>query len=97
MHAIRGTLRHVTLPERKRADRATLPPSVWHLFWQGDPRRLDPDRDGPHIARRVLAARDPEAEAWAAANLRPADWAAAAAMRGLDASERRTARARAAR
>lgn len=95
---IRGSLREVVLPERARETRAhAVPPRVRHLFWQGDPRLLDPDLHGPHIARRVLAARDPEADAWASTVLRPTDWAAAAAMRGLDPAERRTAKARAAR
>jgi len=82
----------VELPRRDRGTDETVPERLRHLFWNVAPEQLDVRRSGGSIARRLLQLGDPEGLAWAAANLRAADWQHGAAARGLDPRMRRLAR-----
>lgn len=64
-----------------------VPARLAHVFWNEDLGTLDPQRHGPLIARRVLLSRDPQALAWASAQLQAEDWARAARSRGTDARD----------
>lgn len=42
-------LHRVTLPEPSTSAGDRLPDHLWHLFWNVDPTRIDPQRDTPLI------------------------------------------------
>lgn len=88
---IAPVLGRVRLPRRLRPRATRLPRTLWYLFWNGDPRRLDPIADAGYIASRLLLSNDPGAFAWAADNLPPEALAGVAKLRG--ASERQRAMA----
>lgn len=77
----------VKLPDSARGESRgrprALPRRFHHLFWGGDPRRLDLRRDSDFIAFRLMAADDPDAWAWAVANLSRSSLRKAATMRGI--------------
>jgi DNA-binding transcriptional ArsR family regulator len=86
-------LAEVVLPARDLPPPAwSLPDHVWHLVWNGDPRKVALPDDAAFIAGRVLEAADPEAEAWALRALPAEAWARAAQDRGRSPRQRAIAR-----
>lgn len=87
------SLRRIRPPVASRGRPARrIPRDLLHLFWGGDPRRIELPRDGAFVARRLLESPDPEAIAWGRAHLSRTAWARAARLRGLAAPERALAR-----
>ena len=59
-----------------------------HLFWNVNPRKLDPTGDSDFIAARLMGADDPSAWNWATANLPKQSLLNAARMRGVPSDRR---------
>lgn len=80
----------VTPSPRVRATRPIrIPSRLWHHFWNANPATIDVAVDEPYVAARLLRSGDPQAVAWAAANLSAAAISATASLRGVDEPERR--------
>lgn len=76
-------LHRVTLPDPPPTPAGhRLPDHLWHLFWNADPTRIDPQRDATVIAHRAMTTADPEAIAWAVRHLPPAAFEEALGYRG---------------
>ncbi len=81
----------VVLPETNRDAPIPrhLPNRFSHLFWDvPTPTKIDLEASGPTVAHRVLTSNDPQAIAWAASALRPADLRSGAQFRGTDSRTR---------
>lgn len=88
--ALLEVVQQVTLPSPPPcgADDGHLPPSLWHLVWNGDPAAVELRTDGEFIAGRILDDPDPEALAWAARSLPAAALRSAASQRGRTTRDR---------
>ena len=80
--ALLPCLHHVRLPAPAASVARTLPDHLWHLFWNADPRQIDPRRDAAVIAHRAMTTSDPEAIAWAISHLPAAAFEEALSYRG---------------
>lgn len=87
----------VHLPLRDPGDDplpSRVPARLGHVFWNQPVYRLDPARDGPLLATRILRHGGPEALSWAARHLPPSAFREAARKpRALTAAERSVAQA----
>ena len=75
-------LHQIRLPDPTASAAPTFPDHLWHLFWNADPRQVDPRRDATVIAHRAMTTSDPEAIAWAISHLPPAAFQEALGYRG---------------
>ena len=88
-HEIAAAVGRVSLPEVAPAPIAHhVPARFGHHFWTGSLSTLDLDSDGPYIASRLVLSDDPQAIAWAAANLSAGSLRRCARSRGLAPSQR---------
>lgn len=93
MGGLAPSLRRIRPPRASRGRPARrIPRDLVHLFWGGDPRRIELPRDGAFVARRLLESPDTEAIAWGRAHLNRTAWARAARLRGLATPEHALAR-----
>lgn len=82
VQALLPDLHQIALPDPTTAAAPTFPDHLWHLFWNADPRQVDPRRDAPLIAHRAMTTSDPEAIAWAVRHLPAAAFEEALGYRG---------------
>ena len=76
-------LHEVRLPDPPESELPIqLPDHLWHLFWNADPRQVNPRRDGAVIAHRAMVASDPEAIGWVVRHLPSAAIEEALSYRG---------------
>jgi hypothetical protein len=91
---VAADLARVSPPRRARARHRSprVPARLDYLFWNTADSQKDTLQAGGYIARRLLAAEDPEGLAWGAEHLRAVDWRHAAATRGIAPAARALAR-----
>lgn len=87
VRALLPRLHLIRLPAALLPAALTLPDHLWHLFWNADPRQIDPRRDATVIAHRAMTTSDPEAIAWAVSHLPPAALEEALGYRGVPAGD----------
>ncbi len=84
--AVAPTMGRVVVPTSKPPrPQCRVPRRFGHLFWNADLATLDVSEHGRYVADRILRGDDPQALAWMAEHVAPADVLAAARGRGLDA------------
>ena len=85
VQALLPRLHQIRLPDAPACAAPTLPDHLWHLFWNADPRQIEPRRDATVIAHRAMTTSDPEAIAWAVSHLPAAAFEEALGYRGVPA------------
>ncbi|MHB8465081.1 MAG: helix-turn-helix domain-containing protein [Acidimicrobiales bacterium] len=78
-------LSRVILPTRGDVRRERFPRRLAHLLWNADLARVDRVEHGAYLASRLLTSGDPQAAAWASANLSAAAIRSVVGLRGVPA------------
>lgn len=83
--SVSSTVRQTTFPER-RPPRGSprVPRRLWHHFWNAPAAHLSLPEDAEYVAGRLLLSHDPQAIAWAYANVDRATIGRVAGKRGLE-------------
>ena len=89
---VRRAVKATTLPRVEPRVAASIPQSLWHHFWNSDPRALTLPRDADYVAARLIDAESLPATRFALQELPAESVDRATSLRGVPGRTRNLAR-----